>query len=416
MHAVRADKNLGREPRRPDAHPFNPEEVVSADAIDRITSFNGGDLRVVSMYLTVPVDLGRRDREIASKADSLLHEIRPLTKDSALDHDVRLSLREDIERIEALVSEEKFKPGTAVIFSCSRGGLFEVIGMPRPLRDRLVTDATPWVRPMLAALDEVHRTCVVVVDREAAHMWELYLGNVRDAGKVKDTALRKPSYAGFGGYDEHRVRNKADELAKRHFRGVAAALDGLFRTDGYDLLVVGGHEHELPPFLDFLPRRLRERVAGTFAIDPETATTRTIREQAEGVLERYEREQERELVAETLERAAAGGHAVVGLERCLWGASVAAIQTLLVQEGATKPGVVCDESGWLALAGDTCPLCGGPTRQTPDVIDELAEAVVEEGGAIRHVDGEPVLRKRLAAAALRFPLPPDPVHDQGAPR
>jgi peptide chain release factor subunit 1 len=50
------------------------------------------------------------------------------------------------------------------------------------------------------------------------------------------------------------------------------------------------------------------------------------------------------------------------------------------------------------------------------VIDELAEAVVEEGGAIRHVDGEPVLRKRLAAAALRFPLPPDPVHDQGAPR
>jgi peptide chain release factor subunit 1 len=413
MHAVRSDNTLSRRRPRPALDPFNPEDVVSAETIDRIMSFNGADLRVVSVYLAVPTDLARRKRELSSKVDSLLHEIRPLSNDRSLEHDVRLSLREDIERIEALVTDTDLKPGTAAIFSCSRGGLFEVVGMPRPTRDRLVTDATPWVRPMLAALDEFHRTCVVVVDRESAHMWELYLGNVRDAGKVKDVALRKPSYAGFGGFEEHRVRNKADELAKRHFRGVAAALDRLFRTDGYELLVVAGHESEVPAFLDFLSRQLRERVAGTFAVDPNTATTRTIRERAEQVLERYEREQERRLVAETWERAAAGGLAALGLERCLWAGSVAAIQTLLVQDGATKPGVVCDASGWLALAGDICPLCGARTRETADVIDELAEAVVDEGGTIRHIGGADTLGKHLAAALLRFPLPPDPVHDQG---
>jgi peptide chain release factor subunit 1 len=414
MHAVRSDNTLSRRRPRPDPDRFNPEEVVSAETIDRIISFTGGDLRVVSVYVSVPADLARRKRELASKVDSLLHEIRPLSNDRSLQHDVRLSLREDIERIEALVTDTDLKPGTAAIFSCSRGGLFEVVGVPRPMRDRLVTDATPWVWPMLAALDEFHRTCVVVVDRESAHMWELYLGNVRDAGKVKDFALRKPSYAGFGGFEEHRVRNKADELAKRHFRGVAAALDRLFRTDGYELLVVAGHESEVPAFLDFLSRQLRERVAGTFAVDPNTATTRTIREHAEQVLDRYEREQERRLVAEAWERAAAGGLAVLGLERCLWAGSVAAIQTLLVQDGATKPGVVCDESGWLAFAGDICPLCGARTRETPDVINELAEAVLDEGGAIRHIAGEDALGKHLAAALLRFPLPPDPLHEQGA--
>lgn len=69
--------------------------------------------------------------------------------------------------------------------------------------------------------------------------------------------------------------------------------------------------------------------------------------------------------------------------------------------------LVKDEpSGWFALSGETCPLCGGPTRQTPDVIDELIEAVIDEGGAIRHVRAETELREQLAAASLRFPLPP----------
>ena len=40
--------------------------------------------------------------------------------------------------------------------------------------------------------------------------------------------------------------NRVDEQAKRHFRRVAGVIDQLLRTDGYDVLVAGGHEHELP--------------------------------------------------------------------------------------------------------------------------------------------------------------------------
>jgi peptide chain release factor subunit 1 len=85
---------------------------------------------------------------------------------------------------------------------------------------------------------------------------------------------------------------------------------------------------------------------------------------------------------------------------------VAAIDTLYVQDGAVSPGVVCDESGWFATAGERCPICGAELRRTPDVIDELVEAVIDEGGLIRHVRAETELRDRVAAAALRFALPP----------
>uniref|UniRef100_UPI0025E79741 baeRF10 domain-containing protein n=1 Tax=Nocardioides sp. TaxID=35761 RepID=UPI0025E79741 len=285
---------------------------------------------------------------------------------------------------------------------------YEELELPRSVRDRIVVDATPWVRPMLAVLDEYHRACVLVVDKESARTWELFADELEETSTLFGTALRKPQYAGWHGLQEYHVRNKAEELARRHFRRVATVLDDFFREGRFELLVVGGHDVEVSTFVEFLPRRLREAVAGTFSIDPGTATTGDIRASAGAIVERYEREEERREVADAYQKQAAGGNAVVGLERCLWAGSVAAVQRLLVHEGATAPGVVCDESGWLAESGDTCPICGRPTRRTDDVVDELAQAVIDTSGTVEHVAADTPLKEDVAAAHLRFPLPPLP--------
>ena len=72
------------------------------------------------------------------------------------------------------------------------------------------------------------------------------------------------------------------------------------------------------------------------------------------------------------------------------------------------PGVICDESGWLAREGATCPLCGKPTRSTPDVVDELAQATIDTGGSVKHITSDTVLEQYAVGASLRFPLPPTP--------
>lgn len=60
----------------------------------------------------------------------------------------------------------------------------------------------------------------------------------------------------------------------------------------------------------------------------------------------------------------------------------------------------------MACSGRTCPPCRCPVRQTSDIIDELAEAVVDEGGSIEHVQADTELKKHVVGALLRFPLPP----------
>jgi Bacterial archaeo-eukaryotic release factor family 10 len=126
-----------------------------------------------------------------------------------------------------------------------------------------------------------------VVHWDSARTWELYLDEMREAGTLRLSA------------DPGRNDHKADELTKRHFRQVVTMLEELSRTDGCELLAIGGPRPELPRFLDFLPSDLRGRVAGTFTVDEATFTVGDVKQQASAIVGRYERSEEEGLVAET---------------------------------------------------------------------------------------------------------------------
>lgn len=376
--------------------------MITSETVNDVVHFDGGGLPVVSLYARVPDDPGDR-RALRSRLSSLIHEIRRSADDIALGHVAMLSIRSDIQLMEAAVAQERWAPGSIALFSCSARRFFQSVELPRPVRDRVVVDSTPWVRAMLAVLDEYHRCCVAVVDRGSARLWELYQRELREITRFRDRTVRSSA-----GLPAGRVQHKADELAKRHFRNVVVELAELFRTDPFDLLAVGGHHEEVPGFVAYLPRELRKRIAGSFTVDPGTATPADIRSRGEEIVERYARDEEHRLVAELVAKVAVGGWATLGLDNCLWAAGAAAVERLLVQEGATVPGVVCESCGWLACTGDWCALCFGPVRSTPDVVDDMVAAVIDEGGSVKHIDTATALAEHGAGAMLRFPLPPRP--------
>jgi peptide chain release factor subunit 1 len=380
--------------------------MITAEMVNRILRLSGDGLPLVSVYVRVPID--PRDRpDLLGRLNSVLDQVEPMAKDKSLDRAARLSLRADMERMREEVRTERWRPGSVVFFSCSARDVFEAVHLPRAVRDRVVLDDTPWVRPMLAVVEEYARCCVAVVDRARAKVWELFADEIEPVGALSDRKMRKPNYAAT--MAEDRVHNKVDELARKHYRHAAAELAQLHEADGYDLLAVGGHRSELPHFLDTLPRDLRELVAGTFTVDPHAVELGKIKQNVEPIVARHMRDVDLRLVGDVRERAAMGrGDGVLGVADCLWAATVKAVETLLVQDGATVAGVVCTNCGWLGMSGDTCPLCEHATRNTGDILDELAQAVIDESGRVRHVKEGTDITEHLAAASLRFPLPPTP--------
>jgi peptide chain release factor subunit 1 len=389
-------------------HPLRPLPPVRVsarpldEAVHQLGTVESTDAPIVSVYWPVPADLGQLKAARAQLVD-LVKLVRERAESRDLSHQVRMSLRADADRVLELdLLAPKLQGRTLAFFRCDQLGFEEAVVAPGGLPARTVLDATPFIRPLLEVLDEAHRYAVVVVDREHGWLFELYLGELERQERTEGRALRKPNFA--AGDKEHGVHHKVQELAKRHYRETAEALRQLVQDDGIELVVVGGHDDTVPAFLDQLPNDLRSKVVGTFVIDPHTMTPAAARDSAQAVVDAYERHEEEALVGQALERAATGGLGAVGPEWCLLAVDALAVEHLLVQADATVPGRVCDRCGWLGLAGDECPVDGEPTRETPDVLDEMATRVIGSSGHVEHVRADTPLRDELVAALLRFPV------------
>jgi peptide chain release factor subunit 1 len=378
--------------------------MLERRVVDRLVHFRSLDAPVVTVYLSLPPDPGG-PRGARSRWHALLKPVRDLADSHELEHGARESLRADVARLrDSEPWGDQWGRSTAV-FACYKHGLYEQVALPRLLNDRSVVNATPYVRPMLAVLDAAHRYCAVVVDREHAWLYEFFMGELEAAEKEADQALRKRNYGGWHGYAETATRNRAEQLARHHFRRTASEVEDLVQRTATDLLIVGGHHETVAEFVPFLPRELAARLAGTFTIDPHTLTPAKVREAAEIVVEQYERDEERRLVDETLDKVAAAGFAAAGLEWCLLAVDEKAVAVLLIDDDATAPGRACDDCGWLGSEGDPCPVCGKATRPAEDVIDEMSAAVIDAGGRVAHAHQPSRLEGHVVAALLRFPVP-----------
>ncbi|MCU1498345.1 MAG: hypothetical protein JWM47_2298 [Acidimicrobiales bacterium] len=381
--------------------------MLGAETIDRIAHFHSDDAPVLSLYLTVPVD-PREAGRAESELHALLKPVRELGDSDQLDHYAKKSLREDIGKMLDLTRTLAARRGRSLaVFACSHHRFYEEMVLPRRVRDRATVDATPYVRPMLAVLDEAHRYVAVVVERRDAWLFEYFMGELEDAEQRQGRALRDRNHAGWYGLQEHTVHKKAELLARQHFRETAEAVARLVQRSGAELLVVGGHEETVAEFLPFLPHQLQGRVAGTFVIDTDTVTPARVRKRIEGVVDAYERAEEARMVAQALERVAAGGFGAVGVQWCLLAVDEKAVQLLLVDDEVEVAGLACDNCGWVGLAVDetgTCPVCAHRVHATADVIDEMAVGVIDAGGTVEHVYADTPLHEHQVAAMLRFPV------------
>jgi peptide chain release factor subunit 1 len=374
--------------------------LLDRSTVERLRGADTSGHPVVSVYLSLGPDLDQL-RSIPTRLKALTQPLREEAGDWG-EEAVR-GIRQDLDRVVAMADRvtADLGRGTA-LFVCSAAGLEEHIGLPAPVRDRAVVDAAPYLGPLEAMLAHFRRYCAVVLDRRLASIYRFYMGGLESWEQMAEEEVRKYNVGGFAGSAEHRGR--AREVARRHFRSVAARLAELFRGGEFDLLALGGNQSNVGGLAAELPPDLAAVLAGTFMVDPGSATPAEVRERCEAVSQEHEGRADERLVAELMDAAGGRGRGVLGLDRVLDAANQHAIDLLLLDAGATVPGVCCPECGWLARAAASCPACGAATRRAADLFDAAAEATRAEGGGVRYVLAATPLAHFEAGALVRFPV------------
>jgi release factor family 10 len=374
--------------------------VIDADTITRLLAIEAPDREIVSVYLTVPLDPAQR-RGMPARLDEMLSQNDHLSGDGEAWARARRSELPPIRQAVSTRAHEWLGHSVA-IFGCAGMGLLETIPLRGYVRERAVVGSHPYVRPLLAELHHCPSYVAAVVDRRHAWLFRVSAEGTDQLGHVQGQTVGSRRFGGWHGFQAYRNEQRARKLARQHYAATVSALAEATGAGGYGLIAVGGHEAETGEFLTVLPPVLRERVAGTFVIDPHTMTPARVRQLADEAVAKWEDGRERRLAAELAEQPP-GGMAAIGLDACVTAANQHAVQLLMVPDDEIRAGFRCEECAALAVAAGSCRVCGGATRPVPDLIEELAVKVTKDGGTV-----EPVRHTGVIAdvvARRRF-LPP----------
>jgi peptide subunit release factor 1 (eRF1) len=371
--------------------------VIDAAGVRRLLRIRAPDPRIVSVYVTVPLDPAQR-RGLPAHLDEVLARGNSVSDDGDAWASARRSELPAI-RQELSTHAHEWLGRSVAIFACAKLRLLETIPLRGHVRDRAVIGTRPYIRPLLAELQRCPCYAVAVVDRRHAWLFRVSGETITPEDHVQSQTVGSKKFGGWHGFQSYRNDQRARKLARQHYAAAGAALANLMGEGSCGLIVVGGHEPDTSDFAGGLPAALRERVAGTFVIDPHTMTPARVRQLTDDVVANWEDQREQRLASALAEQA--GSMTAIGVDACLAAANQHAIQLLVVRDDEVRPGFSCERCGALAVSGGRCVGCGGPTRPVGDVIEELAVRVTEEGGSVHSVRGTEVLTD--VAARRRFP-------------
>jgi peptide chain release factor subunit 1 len=351
--------------------------AISRGVIRELAGFTGTDAPVTSLYLDVDGRRFVRPRDLEPHLDALVRQARARAASDGFSKAAQQSVEADLARIAEHVRgtlRRSHVRGLAA-FSCSAHGLWTVVELGVPVRNRVVVNHSPYLRELEAVLARRQRFALLLADRQRARLFRFELDALVEKTELID---RLPRHDDDGGeLSRDQVAGQTAAAAHRHLRRAAHVAFQLFREQEFDHLVIGAPdeiaralERELHPYL-------RERIAGRTSV-PVGASAEEIVQVALGIESEVEQGREAALVDRLRDAVGAGRGAVTGLEAVLGALVARRADTLLVSEEYEAPGWRCRSCSFLAAVGRTCPVCEADMDRVEDVVEEAVEEALAQ--------------------------------------
>jgi len=384
--------------------------MIKPEELRELAETRTATAHVLSAYLNLsPTRQLRRGYRVAF--DDLARRL-----EEQLGAGARVELREEAARVRAYLAATPPRGLGLVVFSCGPRGLWRVYHLPVPVADELRFGPTPYLRPLLDVLDEHERYAVVLVDKEKARFFTVFLGEVEEEHDLESYVL---GHHDQGGWSQANYQRHHEAHVRWHLERVAERLAELLRRRPFDRLILAGPDEATAELRRILPRPLRAKLAAVVAAELFAPPAKVL-QLTRAVEEQVERAAERELVADLVETASSGGGAACGLAATLEAVGRGQVHKLVVAEGVEAPGAECPSCGWLAAGpAGPCPACGAATEPMDDVVERAVERVLDDKGSAVVVHGAAAERLTGACgglgALLRYRLPPGPAAEATRP-
>ena len=344
---------------------------------------------VISLYMDLDPERFATPPARATQVRSLLDEAgRALETHDDLTHDERVALKADIRRIDEFLSstEAPFRGSRALAVFCSRAAeLFEVVQLLRPTEPRVLVGRSPYVEPLVAAMQD-RRWLVALVSRREGRVLEGPAEGLAEQARLDDFMHGRHDQ---GGWSQANYERSIEKDAEDHLRRVADAVNRLWRTERFHRIAAGGPPEIVPRFEahlagDVRPYLIPQRVA----VDLSSASEDQVRRAVAGLVDEDEKRSERGALDRLEAGIGSGGRGAGGPYDTLVALNERRVQTLLLESAMDRRGARCPACGLLTVeAGDRCPVDGSEFEELDHLREAAIEAALSQGAdvfVIRH--------------------------------
>ena len=351
-------------------------EVIGGETLERLARLDTHGHPVLSLYLDLDPTRFPTPAARSEQLGALLAEAR------------REGGEEDADRVQALLqAEPTIVHGVRglAIFSSAATDVLETVGLPAPVEPMAVVDTIPWLEP-LAGMISPGDWGIAVVSRRAARLLRGGSGGLTEFAAFDDELHRRHAQ---GGWSQARFQRGIEEQVAAHVRGVSDRLLRAHLRRRFQHLVIICSDELRPVIEHSLPGELTEVLAGSVDADLEHASAGEIARAVAPMIERTERDGERDLIAQLEQALGTGGPAAAGLDEVLSTLEQHRVETLFVGERSSLKAGVCPTCGRLSTDDDgKCPLDGAILAEV-DAIEHAIEEAARQSARIVVARHEP---------------------------
>jgi peptide chain release factor subunit 1 len=377
---------------------------VTAEPARRLIEHRTGH-PMISLYLDLDPERFATPPARSAQIRSLIDQAaRALDGTNGLSHDELVTLRADLQRIDAYLNsrEPPFQGAGALgVFCSGQDDLFEVVQLSRPTPGRVVIGRSAYVEPLVSTLQQ-RRWLVALVNRRVGRV----LGGPVDA--LQEQANFDEYVHGQhdqGGWSQARYERSIEKDTDDHLRRVAEGVNQRWRSERFHRAALGGPVEIVPRLEAFLSAEVKAcLVAGRVEADLSSAGDDDIRRALATLVLEDEKRTEREALDRLAAGVGSGGRAVGGPENTLEALNERRVQTLLLDPAFDARGARCQSCGLLMLAsGQSCPADGGPLEELEHMRQGAIEAALAQGAEVLVIRHHPDLGPLQGIGAiLRF--------------
>jgi len=373
--------------------------MLNRAELKEIAKMTTGDAYFVSLYLnTNPIT--------NTKNNYVIHVKNMLKKTTEqVDKAVIKRIQEDLKKINAYVLANKriFKKGLAILTSQEKG-FWKEFHLSLPIKNEIIIDNSPYVKPLLDILDNYQRYAILLVGKDSARLFIIHLGEIEEYTEVHTADVPgKHKKGGWYSLSEKSYERHIDYHVELHLKDVIRQLEVFLSREYVGRLILGGSEEAITKVRGMLPQKVASKVIGTFHAEM-FANSNEILKKAEPVLRASERKHDEKTVEDLLTGAMKNENAVIGIEDVLHTLQEGRIMKLLFLKDFKKSGLTCENCGFLTVQTvPNCPYCKGKTKKVNYIVDLLAQKAVEQGALIEVLDENKKLKDAgKIGAFLRF--------------